>query len=120
LKAPKGAYVVTCGGVLQTVKTEAPEVRVGRFVTSKLDAMRERSPRGFRNDLSGQPVIEHCSEGAALGYTFLPQYCASCTGAGKVPSLVVVDLEGEPKDDESRAMLDTFPSLKKASCPPCR
>lgn len=65
-------------------------------------------------------MLDACAEGALLGSTFLPQYCPTCTGAEKVPSLVVVDLQGEPRDDESRAMLDTFPSRKKASCPPCR
>ncbi len=120
VKAPKGSYVVLCGGELQTVKTEDVAVRVGAFVTSRLTAVRERSPRGWRNDLYGQKVLDECSEGALLGYTFLPQYCEPCDGSRRVPSLVVVDLKGEPRDDESRAMLKAFPSSKKATCAPCR
>lgn len=118
VKAPKGSYVVLCGGELQTVKTEDASVRVGAFVTSRINAVRERSPRGWRNDLYGQKVLDECSEGALLGYTFLPQYC-EC-GARPVPSLVQVDLKGEPRDDESRAMLAAFPSNKKLTCAPCR
>lgn len=117
VKAPKGSFVVLCGNELQTVKTDEISVRVGRFVTSKLDAVRERTPPGWRNDVYGQQVLDECGEGALLGYRFLPQYCPC---GGRVPSLVNVDQAGEPKDDESRAMLDTFPSLKKTSCPPCR
>lgn len=120
VKAPRGSSVVLCEGELQTVKTEDVAVRVGAFVTSRLNAVRERSPSGWRNDLYGQKVIDECSEGALLGYTFLPQYCPSCDGSPKVPSLVVVDLKGEPRDAESRAMLVAFPSSKKVTCAPCR
>lgn len=120
VKAPRGSYVVLCEGELQTVKTEDVAVRVGSFVTSKLDAVRERSPSGWRNDLYGQKVLDECSEGALLGYTFLPQYCEPCDGSRKVPSLVVVDLNGEPRDAESKAMLVAFPSSKKLTCARCR
>lgn len=120
VKAPKGSTVVLCDGELQTVATEDASVHVGSFVTSKLDAVRERTPKGWRNNLYGQKIVAECSEGALLGYTFLPQYCPSCSGPGRVPSLVQVDLKGEPLDDASRAMLEAFPSGKKLSCPTCR
>lgn len=120
VKAPKGSAVVLCDGELQAVSTEDVTVRVGSFVTSKLTAVRERSPGGWRNDLYGQKVIAECKEGALLGYTFLPQYCPACGGPARVPSLVVVDLKGEPRDEESRAMLAAFPSSRKAKCAPCR
>ena len=101
VKAPKGSAVVLCDGELQAVKTQEPAVRLGSTVTASLHAVRERSPRGPRNDVYGPRVLDECGEGAVIGYTYVPRRCPTCDGSAPAP-LVLVDLKGEP-----------FPSDKK-------